>query len=439
MNRLLGTQIQRDLIKAMGVTPAMSPDMLRKIIEWDECYSGYSPWQTKDVRSLRLEKAICREFANITLNEMDYDIDNEKLSKAFKNGTRELQKALQRGLATGAFIIKPLDESHVQVLGQNEFIPIAYDADGRLVDVVFPEFKKVDKKFYTRLEHHQLMDDVLVITNKAFVSSDERSVGRECSLDILPEWEDIAEETIYKTDRVIFGYYSNPIDNDIDNSFVGVSVFDAALDMIRDADEQKARLNWEFESGERIVHVGARALKKAAEATAMEGMPKLSGRLYKGLDLEIDNGELYKEYSPEFRDENILNGLEEYKREIEFTVGLAYGDLSNPEAVEKTAEEVRSSKQRKYNMVTAIQERLEACLNDLLYAIAFYNDMTRYNPELNITFSDSILADEKAERAQDMADIAAGLMSPIEYRMKWYGETEEEAKKHLPKMAEVID
>lgn len=438
INRILGSSVQKSLLTAMGVTPAISAEMMNKIIEWDECYSGLSGWQTKYVKSLRLEKSICREFSNIVLNEMEYEIGNDKLNKVFKKGIKDLPKALQRGLATGAFIIKPLDSDHIQILGQNEFIPVAYDSDGRLTEVIFPEFKKIDKRFYTRLEYHALQGDKLIIRNKAFVSSDENSIGRECSLDIIPAWSNIAEETIYPTDRVVFGYYSNPIDNDIDGSFVGMSVFASALNLIHDADEQKARLNWEFESGERIVHVGARALKKAAESE-YEGLPKLNGRLYKGLDLEVDNGELYKEYSPLFRDENIINGLEEIKREIEFNVGLAYGDLSNPQAVEKTAEEVMTSKQRKYNMVTAIQEQLERCLDDLLYAIAFYNDMTRFNAELNISFKDSILTDEKAERAQDMADIAAGLMNPIEYRVKWYGETEDEAKKHLPKMAEVIE
>ena len=85
--------------------------------------------------------------------------------------------------------------------------------------------------------------------------------------------------------------------------------------------------------------------------------PNLNKRLYKGLNLQTgDNTELYKEFSPAFRDDNIINGLEQHKRAIEFAVGLAYGDLSNTQVVEKTATEIKHAKQRKYNRVNAIEK-----------------------------------------------------------------------------------
>ena len=40
----------------------------------------------------------------------------------------------------------------------------------------------------------------------------------------------------------------------------------------------------------------------------------------------------------------MINGLENYFRQIEFVVGLAFGDLSNPQSVDKTATEVKASK-----------------------------------------------------------------------------------------------
>lgn len=36
------------------------------------------------------------------------------------------------------------------------------------------------------------------------------------------------------------------------------------------------------------------------------------------MNLQSDSGDLYKEYSPEFRDENIINGLEQIKRNIHY-------------------------------------------------------------------------------------------------------------------------
>ena len=64
-----------------------------------------------------------------------------------------------------------------------------------------------------------------------------------------------------------------------------------------------------------------------------------------------------------------------YRREIEFSVGLAYGDLSDVQEVAKTATEIKASKNRKYNRVTAIQSNLQECLEDFAAGLAFYNSM----------------------------------------------------------------
>lgn len=152
---------------------------------------------------------------------------------------------------------------------------------------------------------------------------------------------------------------------------------------------------------------------------------------------ELD--ERRKEYSPEMRDEAFRRGLEEYKREIEFNVGLAYGDLSDAQEVDKTATEVLASKTRKYNRVTAIQGKLEECLNGFVTALAFYNGSYMSGVEFTCEFNDSILADEESERQQDRQDVSMGVMSLLEYRMKWYNEDEETAKAKLPEQNQVME
>ena len=169
-------------------------------------------------------------------------------------------------------------------------------------------------------------------------------------------------------------------------------------------------------------------------------LPRLKQRLYKGLNLEDGKDkELYKEYSPEMRDEAFRRGLEEYKREIEFNVGLSYGDLSDAQEVDKTATEVLASKTRKYNRVTAIQGKLEECLNGFVNALAFYNGVYVTGVDFSCEFNDSILADEESERQQDRQDVSMGVMSLVEYRMKWYNEDEETAKSKIPEQNQVME
>ena len=422
----------KDIKTALNIKVAMSQDMLDKIEQWQNCYSGKAIWINENVKSLRLEQSITREFANIVLNEMTANVTVPRLDTIFQTAIRDLNINLQEGLATGAMVIKPLGEDRVQYVSANAFIPVEYDSRGRLLKVVFPEFKKLNDNYYTLLEFHDL-DPVkgLTITNTAYVSGSPKNLGQQISLETVEEWANLEENVSYPLmKRPAFGYYKNPIKNNIDGSHCGVSVFDSALDMIEKTDIQFGRLDWEFESGERIIHVNESTLKDGK-------LNKLNDRLYRGLDL--DDEELYKEYSPQFRQADIISGLNEYKREIEFQVGLSYGDISDPEAVAKTATEIVSAKARKYNTVTAIQNNLRDCLEDLVYALAFYNSMTTSGYKFVCDFKDSILTDEETERKQDIQDMSIGILRPEEYRAKWYSEDIETALKNLPQSAEVTE
>ena len=218
------------------------------------------------------------------------------------------------------------------------------------------------------------------------------------------------------------------------------SVFDSAKDLIRLTDTQFGRLDWEFESGERAVDVEEIALKPAVDPITNSykfDTPQIRERLFRSLN--ITGNDFYHEFSPQLRQADFIAGLEEYKRNIEFAVGLSYGDISNPQTVDKTATEIKASKARKYNTVSAIQNNLRTCLDDFVYSLAFYNALTTSGYEFICDFRDSILTDEDTERQRDMQDVSAGIMRPEEYRAKWYGETLETALKNLPQSAQVLD
>ncbi len=435
------------LQKAIGNKFAITDTMIKKIELWSAMNQGTAPWVVENeyISSLRLEQGICREFANVCLNEMETSVSNEKLNVIYQYAIRDLNENLQSGLALGSFIIKPLGQNKVEYVTADKFIPIEFDTRGRLIDVVFMEVKreKEDSYFY-RFERHKLSEAGLMITNKAYHSSDKANIGREVPLASVEEWAKLPEQVLYPgVIKPDFGYYRNPIKNDIDGSFCGVSIFDSAVELIKKTDVQFGRLDWEFESGERALHVDIAAMQPqsiigANGKTRME-LPRLNKRLYRGLNLSAGNNEeLYKEYSPEFRDISIINGLNAYLRRIEFNVALSYGDLSDAKDVEKTATEMKIAKKRKYNMVTAIQNNLKECLEDLVYALAFYNALTKSGYKFICEFKDSILVDEETEREQDKADVAIGAMTLLEYRMKWYGETEEEAAKKINEPADIV-
>lgn len=430
------------LKQVIGKDIALSDKMIDAINNWKRMLNGEADWITDYITSLGIEEGICREFADCALVEMETSVSNERLDKIYQKNIVSLNENLQEGLALGSFVLKPLGGTAAEFVPADKIIPISFGDDGKLNDIAFLTVKKVgDTDYFTRLERHYFVNGNLTIENKCFHSQTANDIGLPCSLEAVEEWENIEPGPITYPgmNRMDFGFYRNPIKNKIDGSACGVSIFDSATDMIKKADIQGARLDWEYESGERAIHVDNRALKQD-KSTGRFGMSKLNKRLYRGMDLEAGKDqELLKEYSPEMRDEAFKRGLEEYKREIEFSVGLAYGDLSNAQEVAKTATEIKASKNRKYNRVTAIQNNLYDCLEDFVAGLAFYNSMLNSGYEFSCKFNDSILTDEETERQQDRQDVSMGVMSHLEYRMKWYNEDEETAKKKLPEQNQIME
>ena len=425
----------------IGKDVALSQTMIDAINKWKKMLVGNADWCSDIVESLKLEEGICREFADSVLVEMEAKIlNNDKMDRVLQKSLSDMNKKLQTGLALGAMVLRPLGPDAAEYVAADKFIVISFADDGTPNDIAFLVVKCIgENDYYTRVERHYFTNGNLTIENKCYHSQSQSDIGQICSLEEVPEWANILPGPVIYPGMVQmdFGYYQNPIENKVDGSACGVSIYESAENLIRKADIQGARLDWEYDSGERAIHIDERALKKSGGKTYL---PRLKKRLYKGLNLDDGKDkELYKEYSPEMRDEAFRRGLEEYKREIEFNVGLAYGDLSDAQEVDKTATEVLVSKTRKYNRVTAIQGKLEECLNGFVTALAFYNGSYMSGVEFTCEFNDSILADEESERQQDRQDLSMGVMSLLEYRMKWYNEDEETAKAKLPEQNQVME
>lgn len=440
---VVGRMFGYDQMKVIaGSDVTMSPAMIRSINRWKAMLEGRADWidDRQGIVSLRSEIGICRELTDIAVGEMEAKVSDATLDQAFQAAVRDINENLQDGLALGSFILKPLGGGRSEFVSADKFVPVRFGDDGKPVDVMFLTRKRVSEtSWYTRVERHRFDESGdLMIENRCYHSSAESDIGLACDITAVPEWAAIEPGPVtYPGMRQNdYGYFRVPLKNRVDGSPCGVSIFAEAEDLIRRADLQYGRLDWEYKSGERAVHVDERALKHGKDGRI--SMPAGTQRLYRGLNLDQGSGELYKEYSPAMRDDAYIRGLEKAYRNIEFVVGLSYGDLSDTSEVDKTATEIKASKQRKYNRVNAIQENLKDCLADFVDALAFYNDRYTSNYEFSCTFNDSILSDEETERERDRKDVAMGVMSLTEYRMKWYQEDEATAKANLPEQSSSV-
>ena len=88
----------KTLKQVIGQDVAISQRMIEKIELWGAMYRGQAPWVDDQIDSLQIEQGICREFANVCLNEMESSISNEQLDKIYQSSIRNLNENLQAGI-----------------------------------------------------------------------------------------------------------------------------------------------------------------------------------------------------------------------------------------------------------------------------------------------------------------------------------------------------
>lgn len=427
--------------------PLVTDKMARAISRWYSMYTDQPDWADQEVRPLGLPRAIAKEFAQVVASEMTISTDGgpradfigEQLTRFLPNA----QNSIELCMALGGMAFKPYvsgDNVFIDITSAASFIPLRFDDGDTCIAGVFrSQPVKVSKSYFVKLEYHDLTNGLYTIQNKAFTSDEHGVVGSAVELDRVPDWTGIPEVVqIKNVEKPLFGYFTPPISNNIDTaSSLGVSIYCGATeDLIRDADEQWARFLYEFASAERKII----ATPEAISGTLPGGKsnPLLGDRLF--TQMPYDSEEFFKEFSPDLRHAGYYEGLQAILRRIEFNTGLAYGDLSDPSTVEKTATEVMSAKIRKFNTVKALEDRFKGALENAVYGIdvyaTLYNLAPRGEYELYIDFDDSILTDKDALRERDRQDVRDGLMQKWEYRVKWYNETEEVAKSMCPVSSE---
>lgn len=434
INKMIGKQ---DIQKIVGVDIAISNDMVLAIEEWAKLYRDDADWITEDVPSLSLPATIASELVRAATLEMEIKIDGgrraEFLREQFEPVMDNLRQTLERGSALGGVIFKPYVDGNVlnvDYIYADQFYPLAFDGNGNITSAVFVDQRQVGKGFYTRLEIHQMIGDEYLIRNVAYKSQNKDQLGQLVNLDAVDDWATLEPEAVITgLERPLFAYYKYPLANHIDRgSPLGVSCYSRSINMIEQADKQWGRLLWEFESGERALYVDVLALKDGT------GLP--NKRLYKGLNgvdgAGVGDPAFYKEWSPTFREEQILHGLDAILKRIEFACGLAYGTLSDPQMIAKTATEIKTAKQRSYATVTDIQKEVRRVLEHLFYIMDVHASLANLAPagvySLTFDFDDSVLIDRESQMLHDMQLVQAGLMSKIEFRMRNFREAEDIAR-----------
>ena len=317
----------------------------------------------------------------------------EYLERQYKKLRRQLRKQIEYGIAKGGLVIKPYivtnalpDDDTVSYNIQSDikptteidfefvqadaFYPLAFTPAGKITEAAFIQTKQDKAVTYHRLEYHKWENNIVTVINKAYKSTSNTgelslsNLGKEISLQEVPEWKDFQPITTIKdVTKPLFAYFRMPDANTIDTkSPLGVSGFARAVKLIKNADYIYSTLLWEYEGGALAIDIDRDALKiEDSNGQEKSKLTQLQQRLYRRIDL-CASAETYQPFAPSLRDANYINGLNTVLMRIEDTCGISRGTLSDAADVARTATELKILKQRSYQTNADIQKAIEKCV-----------------------------------------------------------------------------
>ena len=438
-----------------------------KLYSMDEYIANWLDWYTGDVKSfhnysiyngkkqiamkrltLNMAKRVCEDWANLLLNEKtditigdkhSQDIVHKALMdcKFWQKGNEGIEKSFALGM--GAFVVV------VDNIGIND--------SGELVDTskskVKVKFVNATKIIPITFEDEEITECAFINVNsgKTYISihlKNEQGNYEIHNIECKGEGDNIAyideeNHTIFDTQSTLqwFAIIKPNIANNVDiNSPLGVSIFANAIANLKEID-----LVWDSYANEFIL--GKKRIFVNAKDWAINTKTGEEYEVFDSNDIciyvlpENDDGkQMITDNTQTLRVQDHITALQNQLNLFGYKCGLgtehykfdSMGVATATQVISVNSEMFRNLK--KHEIV--LEEALTTIVKAMLYAInTFTSESVNTLAEVTIKFDDSIIVDEASERTQDLVDVNSGIMSKVEYRMKWYNEDEKTAQEMI--------
>lgn len=427
-----------------------------KIAFWYKWYKGkvssfHSYYQyngqkkiMRERKTLGMAKKIPEDWANLELNEKAEIIVSRKGENQGDSINERIQQVLLdnnfwvRGnqlieiayaLGTGA-IVEYLDGDAVKMdyIRAGMIYPLRWD-NGVVIDCAFASERISGKEKLVYLNIHRLEDDgTYSIKNLMFKRNGNQLVQIE-----LPEG--VADTVYTGSDIPLFQIVKPNIVNNIDpDSPMGISVYANAIDQLEGLDLIYDSYCNEFKLGKK------RLIVPMTMAKAMMDADGITAPVFDSNDVEFFALSIGNEEEPKLQEINMELRSEAHEAAIKTALnllsakcGLGNDRFSFEHGTAKTATEVISEKSELYQNLRKHELLLSNALTGMVMAIASLLVLPT-DLEVAIHFDDSIIVDEEAERVRFLQEIRDGIREKWEYRVRYLGETKEEAKARIPTM-----
>ena len=328
----------------------------------------------------------------------------------------------------------------------SNIIPYAYDNFNITGFITFNQWQEVQANkpvYYTHVTYQEFKTEIDKKTkqpkqiyrkyNEVYKSKDSSQLGKEIPFEEkFPNVEQLVE---YNTDTPHFQIIKPPIANNVDiESPMGISIFANSIDKLKAIDNKYDSFDMEFVDGKRRILVSASALKGAPQ---VDGDGNISQQLF---------------YDRNDRTYVALNGMKDqpvkdisfdlrYKEHIDsinaelnwYSSALGFGEdfYKFDGKGQATATEIISQNDDAFRTKQVFETVIKDVIIDLVKSICYLEGIELSEDEIEITMDYSRFENQSATQQRLEREVARGITSKTEYRVKVYGEDENVAKEKI--------
>jgi len=315
------------------------------------------------------------------------------------------------------------DRIGINFLAADQIVPISH-RNGILKEVAFASSRKVEDKEFIDVSMHTLENGLYVLTNFT-IDNDGKIVGSPIDIHTQsPEpWFGLIRKSGYNR-------------HDIASPF-GASIIDGNEDVLKGLDAAFDNFIVDFMLGRKMVFMNSSMFDEDTDGNSVA--PQMAGAsLFLKVGDSNQQGKLLEEYNPTLRVAENAEGIQKMLDIFSFKIGLGEGFYQlDDNGTIKTATEYTGSKQTLVKNVSKEMISISEALIQVIKAILWIGTNVLQVPgvkadaQVTILADDSYITDEHTERKMWQEEIALALRSPIEYRMRFFGESLEDATKAI--------
>lgn len=460
--------------------PAEEYDRIRKAKRY---YQDNLPeveyWTTKGkqkrpLNSLNVLKSASQALASLMFNERcSIKVNDPKLQnlldEIFKDNNYYLDQEthLETWIALGSGAIRPyVENDRIKLSWANATEVYPLEANTTKVDqiAISRRLQKVENNnavYYTLLEFHQwgnwTTDEQgrkyrpYVITNELYRSGDPNTIGEQVPLDYVDEYAGLSHTTtINYLEKPLFAFYRNAGANNKNLvSPLGIGLCDNWFKTVDDINMVHDGFEWEVKTGYRRVSIPRSWVRRQQNMNGHQ-IPEDQQYFWDPNDAVFvpvnskDDTSSFKDLSINIRNEQYEGAMDFFLRELENDLRLSPGTFTVTPSGVQTATEVVTNNSKTYQTRSSYLTMLEKTIDQLVYAIAellqtgklWSDGKARWNGDIDqlvITpdFNDGVFVDQEAQRSADLQAVQASVMPKIQFIMRNYNLSEEEAQKWL--------